>query len=356
MPDKVRIGFVGVGNMGQCAHLRNYRGIPGCEVVAIAEPRAQLARLVAARYGVPHLFPDAESMLASESLDALVAIQPFDRHGSIVLPLYRHGLPLLTEKPLASSVQTGEAMLKALKAGGSWHMVGYHKRSDPATVAAKAEIDRLKATGELGEMRYVRITMPEGDWIAGGFNDVIRTEEPVPSSEADAAPLNMDSATFAKYVHFANYYIHQVNLMRHLLGEPYDVTHVDRAGVLLAVQSQSGVSGVIEMSPYRTTVNWHESALVAFERGFILLDLPAPLALNRPGGVEFFRDPGDKPPETVRPQMPWVHAMRQQAANFVAAVRGEAKPPCEAAEALEDLRVARSYVELLQQQLNPRSA
>jgi hypothetical protein len=38
--------------------------------------------------------------------------------------------------------------------------------------------------------------------------------------------------------------------------------------------------------------------------------------------------------------------MRQQAANFVAAVRGEGKPPCEAAEALEDLKVARSYVEL----------
>lgn len=346
MPDKVRIGFVGVGNMGQCAHLRNYVNLPGCEVVAIAEPRPELARLVAARYGVSKIYADADAMLAAQALDALVAIQPFDRHGSIVLPLYRHGLPILTEKPLASSVQTGEAMLKALKAGGSWHMVGYHKRSDPATVAAEAEIERLKTTGELGAMRYVRITMPEGDWIAGGFNELIRTDEPVPPTEPDAAPPDMDSATFAKYVHFANYYIHQVNLMRHLLGEPYEVTYVDRAGVLLAVRSQSGVTGVIEMCPYRTTIDWHESALVAFERGFVRLDLPAPLALNRPGGVEFFRDPGGKPPETVRPQMPWLHAMQQQAANFVAAVRGETRPACEAEEALEDLRVARSYVAL----------
>ena len=39
--------------------------------------------------------------------------------------------------------------------------------------------------------------------------------------------------------------------------------------------------------------------------------------------------------------------MGAQAANFVAAVRGEAKPPCEAAEALEDLKIARNYVTLL---------
>ena len=78
------------------------------------------------------------------------------------------------------------------------------------------------------------------------------------------------------------------------------------------------------------------------------MDLPAPLASNRPGRVEFFRDPGNgAAPQTLSPSLPWVHAMRQQAVNFVAAIRGERRPPCEAAEALEDLRVAREYIRLL---------
>jgi len=42
--------------------------------------------------------------------------------------------------------------------------------------------------------------------------------------------------------------------------------------------------------------------------------------------------------------MPWVGAMRQQAINFVRAIKGEIAPPCEAQEALEDLRVAREYI------------
>lgn len=340
----VRIGFVGVGNMGQCAHLRNYGAIEGCEVVAIAEPRPELARKVANRYAVPNVYPDAEAMVASEKLDALVAAQPFDRHGSIVEPLYRFGLPVLTEKPLASSVAVGEQMIAALKAGGSWHMVGYHKRSDPAIEYAKAEIDRLKATRELGQMRYLRVTMPEGDWIASGFTDLIRSDEPVPAIPPDPSDPDMDPPTFNRYVAFVNYYIHQVNLLRFLFGEPYRVTFADRAGVLMAVESDSGVPGLLEMSPYKTSIDWQESALACFERGYVKIDLPAPVALNRPGRVEILRDSKDKTPETIVPQLPWVHAMRRQAENFVAAVKGDRTPPCEAAEALEDLKVAKSYI------------
>jgi predicted dehydrogenase len=158
----------------------------------------------------------------------------------------------------------------------------------------------------------------------------------------------MDRPTYERYTSFVNYYIHQVNLMRYLLGEPYRVTYADPSGVLLAGQSAGGAACTIEMTPYRTTVDWQESALVCFEKGYLRLDLPAPLASNRPGRVEFFRDPGEgAAPQTVLPQLPWVHAMRQQAANFVAALRGEARPPCEAEEALEDLKIAREYIRLL---------
>ena len=337
-----RIGFVGVGAMGQAAHLRNYATLPECEVVALAELRPHLGQAVARRWGIPNVYASAEEMLEKETLDGIVASQPFTHHGQIITPLFQAGLPIFTEKPLASSVEVGEKMLAALAGGGSWHMVGYHKRSDLATVAAKAEIDRLKETGELGRMRYVRLLMPSGDWAANGFVDNVSTDEPGPNIPADTAQTGDDP-----YLGFVNYYIHQVNLMRHLLGEPYQVTYADPSGVLLAGQSEGGIACALEMTPYQTTLDWQESALVCFERGWVKLELPAPLALNRPGRVEFFADPGGgQAPQTRVPQLPWVHAMRQQAANFVAAVKGERPPPCEAQEALEDLKIARDYIRL----------
>lgn len=346
---KVNIGFVGVGGMGQCAHLKNYASIPECNVTAIAEIREDLRLAVAARYGIPRTYATHTEMLAKEQLDGIVASQPFDRHGVLIPELFRAKIPVFTEKPLAASIAMGEIILGALADSGTWQMIGYHKRSDPATMAAKAEIDRLKASGELGALQYVRILMPAGDWIAGGFFDLLTSSKNPAGMDLtrDPPPSDMDAETYNRYTAFVNYYIHQVNLMRHLLGEPYKATYAEPSGVLMAGQSESGIACVIEMSPYRTSVDWQESALVCFEKGWIKLELPAPLALMRPGRVTFFRDPADgKAPVTLEPQMPWVHAMRQQAVNFIEAIKGRTKPMCDAAEALEDLKVARDYIRL----------
>ncbi len=158
--DRVRIGFAGAGGMGQCAHLRNYATLPDCEVAAIAEVRPKLGQEVARRYGIGKVYGSAAEMLAGEKLDGIVASQPFNRHGVMAPELLQAGVPVFTEKPLAASVEVGERIVKAVAKSGTWHMVGYHKRSDPASMFAREEMDRLLASGELGRLRYVRILMP----------------------------------------------------------------------------------------------------------------------------------------------------------------------------------------------------
>lgn len=345
---RVRIGFVGVGGMGQCAHLKNYATLGDrCEVVALAELRADLGRAVAARYGIPKVYRSHEELLANEKVDGIVASQPFTRHGVLVPQLLKAGVPVFTEKPLAGAVAVGETILKAVSGSGTFMMIGYHKRSDPATIYAVEQIKALRQSGEIGAMTYVRILMPAGDWVANGFTDLIHGSDPVPALEWDPAAPDMDADTFKEYIGFVNYYIHQVNLMRHLLGEDYTVKYVDPQGRILVAQSASGLPCTIEMSPYVTTVDWQEEALVTFERGYVRVTLPAPLASNRPGAVEVFKDPGKgATPTRVLPQLPWVHAMRQQAMNFVAAIRGERPPTCDAATALKDLQTAREVVRL----------
>ncbi|MHC4886886.1 MAG: Gfo/Idh/MocA family protein [Planctomycetota bacterium] len=346
--DTIRVGFAGVGFMGQMAHLRNYAELEECEVVALAELRENLGRKVAARYGIPSVYRDVSEMLAAEELDCVVASQPFTRHGILVPEILKKGIPVFTEKPIAGSIPVAEEIVRAVEESGTFLMVGYHKRSDPATTAAKAEIDRLKETGELGPLKYVRILMPEGDWTANGGVGVLQGEGAYPDLAWDPSDPEMSEEEYGAYIGFVNYYIHQVNLMRHLLGESYRVTYADPNGVLLAGASESGVACTIEMSPYRTTIDWQEEALVCFEKGWVKVELPAPLTRNRAGRVTFFADPGEgASPETREPQMPWDHAMRAQARNFLAAVRGDVRPLCGAAEALEDLKVARAYRQLL---------
>jgi len=195
-------------------------------------------------------------------------------------------------------------------------------------------------------MKYVRIVMPAGDWVAGGFADLIDAGDKAPPLPCDPRPVDMDEDTYNQYLTFINYYIHQINLMRFLLGEKYEVTYADESGVLFVGKSRSGVACTIEMSPYATRIDWQEQALVCFERGWIRLDLPAPLASHRPGTVTIHREPRGQAPETLQPDLPWTHAMRQQASNFVRFAAGKAKAPCGAREALDDLKIARDYIRL----------
>ena len=96
---KIRIGFVGVGFMGQCANLSNYVGIQDCEVIAIAEIKKNLAEKVAQKYHVKKVYHDFRQMLVKEKPDGIVASQPFDRHGTILPGLVEQNIPIFIEKP-----------------------------------------------------------------------------------------------------------------------------------------------------------------------------------------------------------------------------------------------------------------
>jgi predicted dehydrogenase len=344
---KLRIGFVGVGFMGQMAHLRNYMALPECEVVALSELRPQLGQEVARRYGVPKVFHDHKEMLDQCELDGIVASQPYSRHLLLLPEILERKIPVFTEKPLAISVESGEKLATLTENHQCLYMVGYHKRSDPAMEHAVNVIREWKKTGQYGAMRLVRATMPPGDWVAGGNQGFLDSGEAYPPVEWEPTPGDMDQATFDEYNSFVNYYIHQVNALRFLLQEPYKVTFASSSGALLAGESSTGITITLEMAPYQTRNDWQESYLVGFERGYVFVELPAPLASQQPGRVTILRDSDKEPgPVTEMPILPRRHAMLNQAANFLAAIRGERPAPCTAKEALEDLKVAKDYIGL----------
>lgn len=346
MSKKLRIGFVGVGGMGQMAHLSNYSVLKDeCEIVAIAEPRQKTAQLVAGRYGVPEVYDSHVQLLERSSVDAIVAPQPFRNHPNVVPDILRAGIPVLTEKPLCLTVREGSKLVRLGEESGTLHMIGYHKRSDPAVEYAKRIVEEWKASGDYGELQYIRITMPPGDWV-GGADQPLSCDEPYPPLQLEQGPENYSDKMTNQLDSFVNYYIHQVNMFRHLLGENYRLAFGDRRGLVLNGESDSGVTITLEMAPYHTSHEWEEQILVGFGQGYVRIDLPAPLARQRAGRVTVKKDNASVGEAiTYEPILPNLSAMRNQARRFLAAVRGERPAPCLAKEALQDLIFAQSYVD-----------
>ena len=168
MPDKVRIGFVGAGGMGQTAHIANFATIPDCEIVALAEGRQKTAEMVAQRYGIARTYPDHRSMLAAEKdLDAVVAIMGYALHPPVVTDILNAGKHLLTEKPICLRVDNARKLAALAEEKKLIYMVGYMKRSLPASVAAAERVRAWKQSGAAGNMNYLRASMPPGDWTLG---------------------------------------------------------------------------------------------------------------------------------------------------------------------------------------------
>jgi predicted dehydrogenase len=344
---KLKIGFVGVGGMGQMAHLSNYAVLGNeCEVVALAEPRPRLAEMVARRYGVPQVYSNHLELIERAGVDAIVAAQQYRNYHAIIPDILRAGIPVFTEKPISLTVETGEKLVKLGEENNVLHMVGYHKRSDPAMEYAKTLVEEWKGSGEFGKLRYIRVTMPPGAWTAGA-DKALSTDEAYPPSQLEPGPKDFSDNQIKQLDAFVNYYIHQVNAIRYFLQESYRLTFGDRSGVLLTGESASGVTVALEMAPYRTSLEWHETIQVCFEKGFIRIDLPAPLVRQVAGKVTVMQDNGKGSPSYFQPVMPNMSAMRKQALNFIAAAQGTRPAPCIAKEALEDLKLAEDYIRFM---------
>ena len=353
---KVKLGFLGCGFMGQLAHMINYSALDSCEIVAVTDVKQRQSAMVAEAYGIPKVYAGAGEMLADPAIDAVVAAQPFDNHVNVVRDVLNAGKHILTEKPLCVYPQNGKALVECAEKNNKIHMVANHKRSDLAIEYTHKLIQSWKQSGEMGKMRYIRITMPPGDWVAGavGNRKPILSDEPNVEYVHEPIPAGFDPKLSKDYISFVNYYIHQVNMMRFLLGEDYKLTFADKSGVLLVTESFSGVGGIIEMAPYNTTDSWQESLIVCFEKGYIQVDLPAPLASQQAGKVTVFTDNGGGGNGGAgngsggiysSPALPNVSAMRNQAINFIKAINGEIDPPCPSAEALKDLEFAVEYIQ-----------
>jgi predicted dehydrogenase len=348
MADKIRIGFVGAGFMGQLAHIRSYALLTdACELVALAEPRRRTGELVAARYGIPRVYNNHRELLEAEELDGLVAVQRYLHHAALLPELYPRVPHLFTEKPLALGADEGDRLAGLARDAGCVHMLGYQRRSDPATREAKRMVDAWKASGKLGELRYLRICFTDGDWTANAGTALLDAGEDAPAFAMEDPPADVagDDVALWALSTAADQLVHPLNLIRHFLGERYGLVLAHGSGRLLVFESESGVPATIEVTPYRLSVGYDEELLVAFERGYVRLR-PAPsLALNRSGTLEIYRDTGSgAPPERIRPQLRWTDPQQAQARDFIRVCRGDAEPPTDAGEATEDLHVVRDIV------------
>ena len=97
----LRVGVVGVGVMGS-NHARVLAGLPGTELVGVADPDRKQAEFVARALGCVAV-SDVIELLARD-VDAITIAAPTHLHRDIALSCIARGVHDLVEKPITSKV------------------------------------------------------------------------------------------------------------------------------------------------------------------------------------------------------------------------------------------------------------
>ncbi|MDR3465397.1 MAG: Gfo/Idh/MocA family oxidoreductase [Xanthobacteraceae bacterium] len=133
----LRVGVVGAGVMGS-NHARVLAGLPGISLTGIVDPlpahRARAEEHVGCR-----TFEALDQMIAA-GVDAVTVAAPTHLHHDISLDLIGRGIHVMVEKPIASTVEEGRAIVDAARKAGVTLMVGHVERFNPAVAAVKQAI------------------------------------------------------------------------------------------------------------------------------------------------------------------------------------------------------------------------
>ena len=103
---KINLGFIGAGFNGQLIHIANYARIDFCNLVAIAEPRIKIRKLVAKKYNITKQYDNHLELLKNQkNLDAVVIVTKRNLLGPIAIDFLKKNIPILTEKPMAGNLK-----------------------------------------------------------------------------------------------------------------------------------------------------------------------------------------------------------------------------------------------------------
>ncbi|OIN98522.1 hypothetical protein COY52_05895 [Candidatus Desantisbacteria bacterium CG_4_10_14_0_8_um_filter_48_22] len=154
--EKVRIGVIGCGGMGQ-AHIKSIKELPEAELAAVCDVDAKVLDGLTKANNVKG-FADSKELTGSGLVDAVVIATPHYFHPTIAVDAFEKGLHVLSEKPISVTVSAADIMLRAAKKSGKVFAVMYQQRTLPAIRLAR----QIIRSGKLGKI--IRTMMVEPNY------------------------------------------------------------------------------------------------------------------------------------------------------------------------------------------------
>lgn len=151
MSEKIRIGLLGTGRIGQ-VHAISIDENPDAELAFTADVFIEGAERMAAKYG-GKFTADPIEVMASGEVDAVVVAAPTPTHVDLISAAIDHGIHVLCEKPIDLDIARVDGLRQKANASKTLVALGFNRRFDPQF----AEIHARVRSGEIGTLEQLTI-------------------------------------------------------------------------------------------------------------------------------------------------------------------------------------------------------
>src|SRR6202795_2892979 len=133
------IGLIGGGNISE-THARAARGIPDVEIAAVFGTNAEKVDRLCREYGGKP-YGDYAEFLAHRPMDLVAMGSPSGLHAEQGIAAARHGLHVLTEKPIDITVERADVLIAETRKAGVQLGVFFQDRCKPDILSVKNAVD-----------------------------------------------------------------------------------------------------------------------------------------------------------------------------------------------------------------------
>ena len=321
----VRLALLGCGRISK-NHFEAIAKIPELQLVAVADSDLARARAVGVAQGVP-AFGSLEEMLATVPSDIVTICTPSGLHPQHGIVAAKSGRHVLTEKPMAISLDAADDLVRACDTAGVHLFVIKQNRLNPPIQLLKRAVDK----GRFGRIYMANVTVR---WT--------RPQEYY-DQESWRGTWEFDGGAIM------NQASHYVDLMQWLVGPVESVMaktatqarriEAEDSGVAV-LKFRSGALGVLEVSVLTYPRNLEGSITILGEKGSVKI---GGTAVNRVEHWSFETyDDDDKLVDAANTAPPTVYGFGHEGyyRNVLPVLRGTAKPDT-------DGRAGRKSLELI---------
>ena len=150
MDATVRVGVIGVGNMGS-AHAACVadRKISGMTLAAICDTATEKMEYCRKHLPEVALYTDWKAMLRDDSIDAVIIAVPHPMHAEIAMAALKAGKHVQLEKPVDISVSRAKELNAVAEASDKVFSITFNQRTNELFQRAR----EIVQSGQLGEMK-----------------------------------------------------------------------------------------------------------------------------------------------------------------------------------------------------------